>query len=122
MPIISHYKNIKPYTTQDNSEIRELMHPNVQGNQLQSLAEAIVKPHEITRLHFHKKSEELYFILQGIGEMQLGNEIFTVNTGDTICIPPTTKHCIKNIGANDLKILCCCSPAYAHTDTIMTDK
>lgn len=117
MPIISHYKNIKPYITQDGSEIRELMHPNVHGNQLQSLAEAIVKPGEITLLHLHKKSEELYFILQGVGEMQLRNEKFTVNIGDTICIPLGTKHCIENTGTDDLKILCCCSPAYSHTDT-----
>jgi mannose-6-phosphate isomerase-like protein (cupin superfamily) len=120
MPIISHYKNIKPYITQDDSEIRELMHPAVQGNRLQSLAEAIVKPGEITRLHFHKKSEELYFILQGTGEMQLEDKVFRVNMGDTICIPPGTKHCIENTGENDLKILCCCSPAYTHADTITT--
>ncbi len=119
MPIISHYKNIKPYITQDDSEIRELMHPDVHGNQLQSLAEAIVRPGETTQRHLHEKSEELYFILQGTGEMQLGNDAFTVNKGDTICIPPGTIHCIENRGESDLKILCCCAPAYSHADTII---
>jgi len=120
MPIISHYKNIKSYVTQDSSEIRELMHPNVQGNQQQSLAEAIVKPGEKTLLHYHEKSEELYYILQGTGEMQLGDETFTVNMGDTICIPSGSQHCIENTGDYDLKILCCCAPAYSHADTVIT--
>ena len=117
MSMISQYKNIKPFTTLDGSEIRELMHPNVQGNKSQSLAEAIVKPGEKTLLHVHAKSEEIYYIINGQGKMQLGSESLNVNQGDSICIPPGTPHNIKNTGADNLKILCCCSPAYAHDDT-----
>jgi len=117
MTIISHYKNITPYITQDGSEIRELMHPDEQGNKLQSLAEAIIKPGQTTLLHYHKTSEELYFILQGEGKIQLENAFFSVKMADTICIPPGTQHCIENTGNENLKILCCCSPAYSHTDT-----
>ncbi len=119
MSIISHYKKIKPYTTQDGSEIRELMHPDTQGNKLQSLAEAIVKPGEATLLHKHIRSEELYFIVQGKGRMQLDNETLAVTNGDSICIPPGTKHCIENTSDIDLKIICCCSPAYSHNDTVI---
>lgn len=117
MNLISHYKNIKAYVTRDGSEIRELMHPNTQGNKQQSLAEAIVKPGEITLLHKHIKSEEIYFILQGEGDMNLDNETIQVHSGDSICITPGIKHNIKNTGNEDLKILCCCSPAYSHDDT-----
>ena len=117
--MISHYKNITPYITQDGSQIRELMHPNTHGNQSQSLAEATVNPGESTLLHLHTESEELYYIVQGKGKMQLGDEILEVNLGDTVCIPPGTQHCIKNSGHEDLKILCCCSPAYSHEDTTL---
>ena len=109
MSLISHYKNITSYITQDNSEIRELMHPNTQKNKLQSLAEAIIQPGETTLLHKHIESEELYYILQGEGKMILGDEILHVNYGDTICIQPGVKHNIKNTGNKDLKILCCCA-------------
>jgi len=121
MSILSHYKNITPYITRDGSEIRELMHPDSHGNQLQSLAEAIIKPGETTLLHHHIKSEELYYILQGEGEMQLGNDTLQVKAGDSICIPPITRHNIKNTGNLDLKMLCCCSPAYSHSDTLITN-
>ncbi len=117
--MLSHYKNIEAYITQDGSEIRELMHPDSQGNKLQSLAEAIIKPDETTLLHLHIKSEEIYYILQGEGTMQRGEKTLHVKAGDSICIPPDTPHCIKNIGNKNLKILCCCSPAYAHSDTVM---
>ncbi len=119
MSTISHYKNIAPYITQDNSEIRELMHPGTQNNKNQSLAEAIIKPGQTTLLHYHEKSEELYFILQGDGVMQLDDEKLSVKVGDTICIPPSTKHCIENTGSEELRILCCCSPAYSHNDTVL---
>ena len=119
MTIISKYSQISAYITRDGSEIRELMHPDTQGNKLQSLAEAIVKPGKITLLHRHIKSEELYFILQGEGRMQLDNEIQFVTGGNCICIPPGTAHCIENTGDEDLKILCCCSPAYSHEDTVI---
>lgn len=118
MTIISHYKEIKAYTTRDNSEIRELMHPQKQGNLQQSLAEANIHPGDTTLLHKHKHSEELYYITQGEGQMWLGDEIFNVTRGDCICIPAGTAHKIKNTAANsELKILCCCSPAYSHQDT-----
>ena len=49
--------------------------------------------------------------------MRLGDSIFPVRAGDTICIPPGTPHCIENTGSVPLKILCACSPAYSHEDT-----
>ncbi|MCW8933677.1 MAG: cupin domain-containing protein [Gammaproteobacteria bacterium] len=117
---ISHYNDLTAYITRDGSEIRELMHPNTHGNKSQSLAEAIVKPNEKTLLHKHLKSEEIYFIIQGNGKMNLNNETIQVTTGDTICIMPGTEHNIENTGNENLKILCCCSPAYSHDDTIIS--
>ena len=62
-------------------------------------------------------AEEIYHITAGEGLMTLGEQRFAVAAGDTICIAPGTPHCIANTGAGPLKILCACSPAYAHDDT-----
>jgi mannose-6-phosphate isomerase-like protein (cupin superfamily) len=88
----SRYASIKPFITKDGSIIRELMHPAVYGNANQSLAEAIVAVGEGTQLHKHHRSEEIYHITAGEGRMVRGNEIFAINPGDTICIPPGTPH------------------------------
>jgi mannose-6-phosphate isomerase-like protein (cupin superfamily) len=111
------YSDIFAFTTKDGSQIRELMHPAQHRNRNQSLAEAIVAPGQTTALHRHLSSEELYHIASGDGRMQLGNEEFSVRSGDTICIPPGTAHRITNTGTQPLRILCCCSPPYAHEDT-----
>lgn len=113
----THYRNINPFTTKDGSVIRELMHPRQHGNLNQSLAEAIIGIKQETRLHKHICSEELYHITQGQGLMTLGGKTFEVETGDTIQIKPGTEHKIRNIGNQELVILCCCSPAYDHEDT-----
>ena len=122
MALRTRIKDITAYVTRDGSEIRELMHPAVQGNKAQSLAEAIVKQGEQTHLHQHHNSEELYFITNGKGHMTLGEEQFDVIVGDTICIPPGTPHCIKNIGTEALHILCMCSPPYNHDDTELLEQ
>jgi len=111
------YSDIPAYITKDGSEIRELMHPAVHGNANQSLAEAIVPVGEKTQLHRHLKSEEIYHITAGKGLMQLGEERFTIQAGDTIAIKPGTSHAVENTGNEPLKILCCCAPPYSHGDT-----
>jgi len=88
----------------------------------QSLAEATVPVGKATVLHKHGLTEELYHITSGQGLMTLGDKLFAVTVGDTICIPPGTAHCIKNTGGNKLIIMCCCSPAYSHEDTELLGK
>lgn len=108
---------IDPYRTKDGSQIRELMHPARHGNTRQSLAEAVVPAGTRTALHKHIRSEELYHVVGGTGEMVLGEECFVIEAGDTICIPPGTPHAVENRGSEPLVILCCCSPPYSHDDT-----
>lgn len=117
MQRVQDYKDVQPYVTKDGSKIRELMHPAVHGNAAQSLAEATIPAGRRTLLHRHHKTEEIYHVVGGWGRMTLGDNGFLVKTGDTVCIPPGTPHCIEAIAPTPLRILCCCAPAYAHDDT-----
>jgi mannose-6-phosphate isomerase-like protein (cupin superfamily) len=111
------YNDIKFYITKDGSEIRELMHPDIHANTLQSLAEAIVPVGGITILHRHIRSEEIYHITQGQGIIFISEEKCEVTAGDSVYIPPGIAHKIQNVGEKPLKIFCCSSPAYSHDDT-----
>ena len=106
-----------PYRTKDGSTIRELMHPLHHAARLQSLAEASIAPGTKTALHRHRTTEEIYHVVAGNGLMTLDGETFPVATGDTICIAPGAAHCIANHASGELRILCCCTPAYRHDDT-----
>ncbi len=117
MPTRTEYGKIVPYTTKDGSVIRELMHPGIHGSKEQSLAEALVPPDTSTLRHRHLRSEELYHVVSGAGAMVLGDEEFIIKPRDTVCIPPGTPHMLRNTGQVPLKVLCCCSPPYSHTDT-----
>jgi mannose-6-phosphate isomerase-like protein (cupin superfamily) len=111
------YNEIRPYTTKDGANIRELMHPKAHGNSNQSLAEATITPGTATALHRHNLSEEIYHFTRGKGQMTLGEKSFKVTMGDTVCIPPGTLHRLENTGNESLKVLCCCAPPYSHDDT-----
>ena len=115
--LVQPYAAVKPYVTKDQSIIRELMHPGTHRNKAQSLAEAIVPAGTRTVLHQHHVTEELYHVTEGKGMMTLDGRTFPVEVGDTVLILPGTPHCIQASEAGQLRILCCCSPAYSHEDT-----
>jgi uncharacterized cupin superfamily protein len=58
--------------------------------------------------HNHHANEEMFFILQGQGELRVGTEKFALRQGDFIANPPggpETAHQIRNTGTEDLKYL-----------------
>ncbi|SFM25235.1 cupin domain-containing protein [Methanolobus profundi] len=117
MSIKTSCRDVEAYITKDGSSIRELIHPQIHGNSAQSVAEATVPAGTSTLLHRHNITEEIYHILSGSGWLTLNDKIIEVETGDSVCIHPGVSHNIKNTGTDDLRILCCCSPAYSHDDT-----
>ena len=103
------------FTTKDGSTIRELLGTQ-HGTANQSLAEAALEPGQATERHYHARSEELYVLLEGEGEMEVDGATGHVGPGDAILIPPGARHQIT-AGDVPLRFLCCCAPPYAHDDT-----
>src|SRR5205809_7578175 len=108
------------FTTKDGSEIRELLAHRNSAIRNQSLAEARVPVGGSTLEHYHVKTEEIYFITAGTGRMRIENETRDLNLGDAIAIPPRRQHKPWDTGKDTLKLLRCCSPPYAHSDTVLT--
>ena len=107
------------FTTKDGSEIRELLAHRNSCIRMQSLAEARLAPGGSTAPHHHPQTEEIYYILEGEGRMQIGDDVRAVSVGDAIAIPPGEIHTIANSGQVVLKFLCCCAPGYENDDTVM---
>jgi len=110
------HSNISSYRTKDGSRIWELFHPDSSPVEGFSVAEALVEPGQGTKAHVHRTSLEVYYILEGRGEMRLGADTFSVVPGDAIMIRPGTLHDIRNAGNGALRVLCICRPPYSHND------
>ncbi len=104
----------EPFTTKDGSTIRELHH-----TEAQSLAEATLEPGEATERHYHRATEEIYFVLKGSGAMEVDGDTRRVRPGDAVLIPAGAWHTLENDGSSELRILCCCAPPYSHADTYL---
>jgi len=104
-----------PFTTKDGSTIRSILDKTNAPVQNQSLAEASLPAGKATQRHYHRLSEEFYFITEGTGIMEIDGETREVAAGDAILIPAHAWHQITATSA--LRLLCCCAPAYSHEDT-----
>lgn len=120
-PQIIKLGDCEQFITKDGSRIREIMAPRNSIIERQSLAEAVVPIGGETHEHYHATSEEIYFIMRGMGEMQFPDSTRRVEPGDAIALPPETRHKIRNVGNSELVFLCICVPPYEHDDTVITE-
>ncbi|HLV00601.1 MAG TPA: dimethylsulfonioproprionate lyase family protein [Acidobacteriota bacterium] len=60
--------------------------------------------------HNHPQ-EEVYYLLEGTGQMCLGEECFTLRGGQVIFIPPNVYHQLTNTGDEILRMIYCFGPA-----------
>ena len=118
--IVNQLSAQKPFTTADGSTIRSILDLTNAPVIHQSLAEASLPPGGATERHYHRASEEIYFILEGTGLMEIGAEVRKVGPGDAILIPPGEWHQISCEGDDAIRFLCCCAPPYSHGDTFFS--
>jgi mannose-6-phosphate isomerase-like protein (cupin superfamily) len=107
----------EPFTTKDGSTIRELLGLPTSSARNQSLAEATLAPGAATQRHYHRETEEIYYVVEGSGEMEVDGARAGVSSGDAVLIPPGAWHEIRADGSGPLRFLCCCAPPYRHEDT-----
>jgi len=58
-----------------------------------------------------QEHEEVYIVLEGTGEVCLGEERQTVTGGQAVYIPPRVFHQMTNVGDTPLRMLYCYGPA-----------
>jgi len=59
----------------------------------------------------NQDQEEVYFVVEGTGEMCLGNEVSELSTGQIVKIPPGVFHQLSNKGKTPLRMIYCYGPA-----------
>ena len=59
----------------------------------------------------NQEQEEIYFIIEGEGEMCLGEERRSVRAGQVAFIPPRVFHQLTNTGSTPMRMIYCYGPA-----------
>jgi mannose-6-phosphate isomerase-like protein (cupin superfamily) len=59
----------------------------------------------------NQEQEEIYFIIEGTGEMCLGEEKSLLSTGQAAYIPPGVFHQLSNTGPTPMRMIYCYGPA-----------
>lgn len=59
----------------------------------------------------NQEQEEIYFVLEGTGEMCLGEERRTLSAGEAVSIPSGVFHQLTNVGEEPLRMIYCYGPA-----------
>lgn len=65
----------------------------------------IVPPGSSEGLHRHATVGEVYYVVNGDGQITVAGETAAIRTGDGIPIPPAQAHAIVNNGARDLELM-----------------
>ena len=58
--------------------------------------------------HSHRVQEEMFYVIEGTGEVRIGSETFPIRAGDILACPtggPETAHQIVNTGKTELRYL-----------------
>jgi mannose-6-phosphate isomerase-like protein (cupin superfamily) len=59
----------------------------------------------------NQDQEEIYFIIEGRGEMCLGAERSNIQAGQAVYIPPRVFHQLTNTGPSPMRMIYCYAPA-----------
>jgi len=109
---------VNPLVSEHGEIVRELASPSIASLHHHSVAEVIIRPGGRSVRHYHCQAEEVYYILQGQGQMVIDGGVRQVGPGDTVIIPPLSQHHIRNIGAEELVMVVTCAPAWSPKDEI----
>ena len=120
MKIVNRSK-AKVLASRHGSEIRPLIDRTTSDVTRCSLAEEWLPPGHAVTPHFHRDTEEIYYVLEGAGTMTVGDETEAVGPGDAILIPRGSVHSLANTGAAPMRIVLVCGPAFSREDERFLD-
>ncbi len=110
--IVKDVADIEPITAGDDTELRELFHPDRDDVDLRhSLACAVVKPGHRSMRH-KLESAEVYYVVFGSATVHVGDESQQIHAGHCVYIPPGQEQWVENTGRIDLAFLCIVDPPW----------
>jgi mannose-6-phosphate isomerase-like protein (cupin superfamily) len=76
-----------------------------------AMGQVILEPNGGQVPWHNQEQEEIYFIVEGTGEICLGEKRQSISSGQSVYIPPTIFHQLTNTGDTPMKMIYCYGPA-----------
>ena len=100
----------------EGTTIKQFFHPHNTLNGIgYSIAQFTLEPQKKSKLH-KLKSSEIYYILEGTGNLKIDNEIIQIQKDDSVYVPPNSEQMVENSGETNLRFLCIAEPAWKTED------
>jgi mannose-6-phosphate isomerase-like protein (cupin superfamily) len=91
------------------------------GTSRHSFVYVIIPPGKSTSSHFHKVSEETYYILKGTATVIIEDSVHTLSPGQACLIMPMERHKVSCAGNEDLEFLAVSAPAWIPDDSFFLE-
>ena len=112
---------IKSIQGNEGTTIKQYFHPHNTLNGINySLAQFTLQSGKKSKLH-KLSSSEIYYILEGSGNLKIDEELYHLEQDDSVYAPPNSKQFIENTGSGDLRFLCIVEPAWKAEDEILLE-
>jgi len=85
------------------------------GSKHLTVTEVVLEPGGFQKTHSHAP-EQVYFLLEGRGVMQVGDEKRVVREGECVFVPPGEEHGIVNPGPERLRYLSAAAPSFSEKE------
>ena len=123
MRIVSKDQIKEPFRTPLGEEIYEMIgaEKEIGGTERHSLFYVVIAQGKSSMPHYHKVSEETYYILKGKGRAVIDGKEATLTAGQACLIMPPEVHQIFNDEKEDLEFLCISAPAWVREDLFEID-
>ena len=69
-----------------------------------------LEPNQIQKVHAHRGADKFYFVLEGKGQFNVGDEERDVGAGSLVIAPAGVPHGVTNTGSERLSLLVAISP------------
>ena len=78
---------------------------NMLWSDLDSFEHVVVPPGVVIGEHVHSRTEEIYFIVRGRGEMRVGEETRVVEAGQIVLTPLHERHTFRTLGDEPVELI-----------------
>jgi mannose-6-phosphate isomerase-like protein (cupin superfamily) len=120
MRIITKDEISKPLLAEKGEIIYEMIGrpQEIGGTTHHSFVHVVIPARKLSPAHYHKVSEETYYILEGRAHMVINGNEFTLSRGQACLIMPSEVHQIFNNQEKDLEFIAVSAPAWTPDDSI----